>query len=106
MMLGVVGFCAATDRMGWGAGRRVAFVLLCWLAHALLSLAAVFALGLPLKALGLLRNVPEHMQLFEMAHTFAGALPVLAFAMTRSRLFMRQSAGDASSGTHGEAADC
>ena len=77
VMLVLVSICMGTERGDWQIWKRVGFVPLVWILHAVLSLpAGIVVVGIV---------SPE---LLDRALTFVASLPIAIFAMRRSRLFV------------------
>jgi hypothetical protein len=77
LMLVLVSICMGTERGDWQIRKRVGFVPLVWLLHAVLSLpAGILVVGIV---------SPE---LLDRALTFVASLPIAIFAMRRSWLFV------------------
>ena len=83
LMLLFVIVCTSTERGRWKVWQRVAFVPAAWLGHALLSVPAVLAVGIPLAA-GPRPDFADRMV------TLVASIPVIVFAMRQSRLFVRR----------------
>lgn len=75
--------CMATERGGWTVLKRAAFVPASLAAHAFLTLPAAAALGILMYDPDRVRSIAEQRAVFILA-----SLPVLAYAMWRSRLFV------------------
>ena len=86
---GLIILCMLTERGGWSHLKRAAFVPASLAAHALLTVPMAAALGILVYEPDRVRSAAEQRAVFVLA-----SLPVLAYAMWRSRLFV--SAGAAS----------
>lgn len=83
VFFGIVILCMATERGGWPLIRRAAFVPASLVAHAVLTVPAAAALGILAHDPERTRSAAEGRAVFLLA-----SLPVLAYAMWRSRLFV------------------
>lgn len=80
VMLVFVSICMATERGQWSAWRRVGFVPLAWIVHALLAPVAF--------GLGILVYQSGRPDLLDRAITFFASIPIVLWAMWRSHLFV------------------
>lgn len=82
LMLSFVSICMVTERGQWSTWKRLGFVPLAWLVHAVLT---PLTLGL-----GILVYQSGRPELLDRAITFFASIPVVLWAMWRSRLFVAQ----------------
>ncbi len=80
-MLLSVCICMATERGEWRIWQRIGFIPVAWFLHPLLMIPFQFSIGLLLYKLG-------RFHLIDRSTAFWGSLPIVIFAMRRSRLFV------------------
>jgi hypothetical protein len=79
----IISLSMLTERGGWTALKRVAFVPACLVGHAFLTVPVAAALGILVRDTEHVRSMAEQRAVFILA-----SLPILACAMWRSSLFV------------------
>lgn len=82
LMVVLVSICMVTERGQWKVWQRIGFVFLAWMAHAILTIPVALGIG-PLLLLG------DRVALVDRGVSFVATVPIVVFAMRRSRLFVR-----------------
>ena len=85
ILLSVVLLCVLTYRAAIGLFYQILFLPISWFAHAVLTVPAAFVMGIIILDPNHIRTEGEHRAIFILA-----SLPVLFFALSKSKLFAEE----------------
>lgn len=83
VMLALVSVCMATERGQWKVWQRIGFVFLAWIVQAILTIFTLFTFGV-------LMYWGGRSDLVDRVTVFVASIPVVVFAMRRSKLFVTE----------------